>query len=265
MPNMPRFYDANIAITAQGQYHSTPPSLTDKESIPLQVDSAGNLLVNVAVGAPGGGGGPATIADGADVAQGAIADAAVTSDVNGTLSAKLRGLVKILADAWDSANHRIKVDGSGVTQPVSGTVSVTNFTSPLPVTGTFFQATQPVSGTFFQATQPVSGTVSVANFANPLPVTGTFFQTTQPVSGTFFQTTQPISAASLPLAANASQETGGNLASLVLQTRNDAQVIDILNAILGQLKLLNMNLASAMPSAHVDSDTWVMDTLPTVQ
>jgi hypothetical protein len=40
----------------------------------------------------GTGGGPATIADGADVTQGAIADAAVVGDVAGTLSAKLRGL-----------------------------------------------------------------------------------------------------------------------------------------------------------------------------
>jgi hypothetical protein len=63
---------------------------------------------------------------------GATADAAVTGDNAGTLSAKLRGLTKILADIWDSVNHRIKVDGSGVTQPVSGT---------------FWQATQPVSGT----------------------------------------------------------------------------------------------------------------------
>src|SRR6266704_4498394 len=38
-----------------------------------------------------------------------------------------------------------KVDGSAVTQPVSGT---------------FWQATQPVSGTFWQATQPISGTVN---------------------------------------------------------------------------------------------------------
>lgn len=45
------------------------------------------------VGATGGGG-PATIADGADVTQGFIADAATTSDVAGTLNAKLRGLVK---------------------------------------------------------------------------------------------------------------------------------------------------------------------------
>jgi len=49
-----------------------------------------------------------------------------------------------------SAAGAVKVDGSGVTQPVSGT---------------FWQATQPVSGTFWQATQPVSGTVSV----NALP------------------------------------------------------------------------------------------------
>lgn len=73
------------------------------------------LKVNVTAG----GGGAVTIADGADVTQGALADAAVTTDANGTLSGKLRGLVKILADIWDLVNHRIKVDGSGVTQPIS--------------------------------------------------------------------------------------------------------------------------------------------------
>ena len=40
-----------------------------------------------------------------------------------------------------TAGNALKVDGSAVTQPVSGT---------------FWQATQPVSGTFWQATQPVS-------------------------------------------------------------------------------------------------------------
>jgi len=39
--------------------------------------------------------------------------------------------------------------------------------------------TQPVSGTFWQATQPVSGTVSVSG---SVAVTGTFWQATQPVS-----------------------------------------------------------------------------------
>lgn len=42
----------------------------------------------------GGGGGAVTIADGADVAEGATTDVALTSDANGTISAKLRGLVK---------------------------------------------------------------------------------------------------------------------------------------------------------------------------
>ena len=70
-------------------------------------------------GVGGGGGGPATIADGADVAQGATTDVAVTGDNAGTLSAKLRGLNKLFANVWDSVNGRLKVDGSGVTQPVS--------------------------------------------------------------------------------------------------------------------------------------------------
>ena len=42
----------------------------------------------------GGGGGAVSIADGADVTEGAIADAAVVGDASGTVSAKLRGLNK---------------------------------------------------------------------------------------------------------------------------------------------------------------------------
>lgn len=110
----------------------------------------------------GGGGGAVTIADGADVTQGAIADAAVTGDNAGTQSAKLRGVNKtlgeatdaaattdgslvailkrvrdVLQDVWDSVNGRLIVDGSQVTQPVSGSVtvsgsvSVSNLSEPL--------------------------------------------------------------------------------------------------------------------------------------
>jgi copper(I)-binding protein len=42
----------------------------------------------------GGGGGAATIADGADIAEGATTDVAVSTDANGTVSAKLRGIIK---------------------------------------------------------------------------------------------------------------------------------------------------------------------------
>ena len=104
-----------------------------------------------------------------------------------------------------TAAQRLIVDGSQVTQPVSGT---------------FWQATQPVSGTFWQATQPVSaaslplpsgasttakqpalGTAGTAS-ADVITVQGIASMTalkvdgsaaTQPVSGTFWQATQPVS------------------------------------------------------------------------
>jgi len=64
------------------------------------------------------------------------------------------------------------------------------------VTGTFFQTTQPVSGTVavsnLPATQPISGTVAVNNFPATQPVSGTVsvgnFPATQPVSGTLAST-----------------------------------------------------------------------------
>ena len=114
--------------------------------------------------------------------------------ITGTISASTSGTATTAAPTYVNNTSNplslnlaggMRVDGSGVTQPVSGT---------------FFQGTQPVSGTFFQGTQPVS----IATMPST-PVTGTFFQGTQPVSiatmpstpvtGTFFQTTQPVSIA----------------------------------------------------------------------
>lgn len=67
----------------------------------------------------GGGGGAVTVADGADVTQGAIADVAVTGDNSGTVKAALRGLGKILADVWDSVNHRLNVYIQNTTLPIT--------------------------------------------------------------------------------------------------------------------------------------------------
>lgn len=100
------------------------------------LDASGYLKVNVAAG--GAGGGAVTVADGADVTQGSSSDVAVVSDASGTVNAKLRGIVKIFADIWDSANHwfqvkvmngtlgaPLRIDPTGTTtQPVSGTVTV---------------------------------------------------------------------------------------------------------------------------------------------
>ena len=89
-------------------------------------DPASDFTVPVTVQGGGGtGGGPATIADGADVAEGTTTDAAVVTDANGTISAKLRGLVVILLRAF-ALSTPIRIDPVGSTaQPVSGTVTTT--------------------------------------------------------------------------------------------------------------------------------------------
>lgn len=95
-----------------------------------------------------------------------------------------------------TAGGALKVDGSGATQPVSGTVAVSNFpstqnvnvTNTVPVTGTFFQSVQPVSqsgswsvGRTWVLNSSVDS-VTVANF----PATFAVTQSTSPwvVSGT---------------------------------------------------------------------------------
>lgn len=78
----------------------------------------------------------------------------------------------------------VKLSGDAATKSLY--VNVTN-TEAIPVSGTFWQETQPVSGSVsvsnFPETQPVSGSVNVSNFPETQPVTGTFWQETQPVSG----------------------------------------------------------------------------------
>jgi hypothetical protein len=67
----------------------------------------------------------------------------------------------------------------------------------------------PVSGDFYQATQPVSGTVAVSNFPAAQPVTdnGGSLTVDGSVSVSNFPATQPISAAALPLPTGAATES----------------------------------------------------------
>lgn len=110
------------------------------------------------------------------------------------------------------------------TQPVSGTVAVSNLPATQPVSGTVgvnnFPASQAVTGTFWPATQPVSGTVAVSNFPASQAVTGTFWQATQPISGTVTVGNLPGNTAftvtslkSAAPTANAVQATTGALAA----------------------------------------------------
>jgi len=63
---------------------------TDNHWLELLGSTVSGGAVSVTGG--GGGGGAATIADGADVAQGAVADATVAAGASGSISAKLRRL-----------------------------------------------------------------------------------------------------------------------------------------------------------------------------
>lgn len=75
---------------------------------PVPVTPATPLPVEIVAGGGGGGGGAATIADGADVTQGAIADAAVTNPASSaTVVAALKGILTLLAAATPAGTNAI--------------------------------------------------------------------------------------------------------------------------------------------------------------
>jgi hypothetical protein len=254
------------------------------------------LRVNVVAGG-GSGGGPATIADGASVVEGATTDAAVTSNATGTISGKLRGLVAILADIWDSVNHRIAVALPAATvttlTPPTAAAIASALANPLPVSlatapttpvtnagltnldvalstrlkpadtlagvttvATVTSITNPVAtnadtaidGTAAPAkgilvlgqsddATPIYAPLPLAVGGESLVVSGTLgvnnFPATQPVSGTVAVSNPNV---------NYSLETG-NLAALVSNTRNDAQIVDLLTMVIARLDAINMTLA----------------------
>ncbi|BAY23703.1 hypothetical protein NIES2100_34950 [Calothrix sp. NIES-2100] len=139
---------------------------------------------NAASSGPGGGGDASATnqltqidkLNNIDTDLGSAGDSAATSDtgsfsiislIKRVLSTKLPNLV----------SNRIPVDGSGVTQPISGTVAFSN---------TSIQVSN------FPSTQPISGTVAFSN-------------TSIQVSN--FPSTQAISASTLPLPTNAASQS----------------------------------------------------------
>lgn len=141
-----------------GVFNTTPPTLTNGQGSALQSNAKGELIVaqptaadlNVTVtGTVTANAGSGTLAVSGPLTDAQLRASAVpvsgtffqaTQPVSGTVAATQSGTWTV--QPGNTANTTAwKVDGSAVTQPVSGT---------------FWQATQPVSGTFFQATQPVS-------------------------------------------------------------------------------------------------------------
>lgn len=167
--------------------------LTALEGGPASTDSNGNKTAPASM----------YVKDGGDITQGMTTDAAITGDSAGTISAKLRGLIKIFTDVWDSFNHRIKVDGSGVTQPISAA------SLPLP-SGAATSAKQPAPGSAGSASSDV---ITVQGIASMTPLRTDASATTQPVSGTVTANAGTnLNTSALAL------ESGGHLANVDTQT-----------------------------------------------
>lgn len=114
-------------------------------------------------------------------------------DVNATITS-IFGPIDVIVDnivpVTQSGSWTVAVNNFPATQPVSGTVTVLQGTSPWITSVSNFPAVQTVNVNNFPATQPVSGTVAVSNFP----------------------ATQAVSAVSLPLptgAATAANQTNG--------------------------------------------------------
>lgn len=154
----------------------------------------------------------------------------------------------------------LKVDGSSVTQPVSGSLgrswslssasdTVTALVSgSVSVTGTFWPATQPVSGSLGRSwtLSNVSDTVS-ATISGPVTVIGSpgrswslssgtdtvtaTIGNTVNVNGTFWQATQPVS---LPV------QTSGGWSSIVVTNLTNPVVIKATGGNIGSIQCDNM-------------------------
>jgi len=136
---------------------NTPLALEGGPSI----STGGNLLVPIST----------YVKDGNNLVEGATTDTAVTGDVAGSFSAKLRGLSKIFNDIWDSTNHLFKTGGaaaSGATQagnPVK-VGGVFNTTQPTVTNGQAVDAQATARGAYIVATGVDALTVQPGNTAN---------------------------------------------------------------------------------------------------
>src|SRR5258706_477510 len=137
----------------------------DGDTVPININASGEVKVT----SSGGGGGAATIADGADVAEGATTDAAIITNATGTISGKLRGLVAIFADVWDSGSHFLKV-------------SIQNATLAVTQSGAWSVAATQATGTNLHVvTDATSTTIATQGTAANLNVTAALVGLAAPV------------------------------------------------------------------------------------
>jgi hypothetical protein len=169
----------SINATSAATYNSSPPTYSSGTSNPLQADVNGNLKVNLTNNGLGALASPVrtdptgtttqpvsgTVSVGNFPATQPISAAALPLPSGAATSAKQPALggagtpsADVLTVQGVTSMTPLKVDGSAITQPVSGTVGVSSLPS-IPAGG---NAIGSVSVSNFPATQPVSGTVSIS-------------------------------------------------------------------------------------------------------
>lgn len=111
-------------------------------------------------GGGGGGGGAATIANGADVNAGATTDSAMTTDTTGTMSAKLRGMIKWAFERMPASLGQKPMTGSlpVVVASDQSAIPVSASTLPLP-TGAATSANQTIDTDGTSAPSPLNVTL----------------------------------------------------------------------------------------------------------
>ena len=184
----------HVVTTPSGQYREVVtiggPSADDAYA---PVDSTSGLKVNL------GADNDVTVADGSDVNAGTTTDAAVTGDNSGTLSAKLRGLNKILANVWDSINSRLNVYIQNATLAVtqSGTWNVTNVSGtvslPTGASTAANQATEVASLASIDGKVPALGQALAAASVPVILPSATITTLTPPAAITGFATEATLS------------------------------------------------------------------------
>lgn len=164
---------------------------------------------------------------------------AIYKALTGTITAAISGTVAVTGTFWQATQPVSGTVELGAGSAAIGSVSVSNFPATQAVSAASLplpdgastdasltngnQKTQVTSLPSIPAGVAAIGSVSVSNFPATQPVSGTVAlgagsAAIGSLSVSNFPATQPVSAASLPLPANAAQETGGNLAALVTNT-----------------------------------------------
>lgn len=255
---------------------STAPFLMSSKETPSEYVLASSLTYYWNIGTltwvkgtqpSAGGGGAVTVADGADVAEGATTDAAVITDTTGTLSGKLRGLVKwafermpaslgqktmaaslpvvissdqsVISVSGAVTNTVLSVVGGGTEAAAQRVTIANNSTGVLPVTDNGGSLT--VDSPQLPGALAAGGGLKIEGVAGGVvvPVSGTVATggltdtqlraTPVPVSGTV-----AVTAASLPLPTGASTNP---LANFIPPTFAEAATVQLSADLAGNLRV----------------------------